>query len=116
MTFSVRIFGYRGLVQLVSALPKEFKADSVMVLSEPYEFSQKMTANGATVQSSVADPGKATKLLMVEVADGNAIRYEVGPSGSIRTPGDASPKLSGINHFEFAPGWLFKFVDAASYP
>lgn len=116
MAFSVRIFGYRGLSQIPSALPKEFHADSVQVLSEPYEFGQKMTSNGATVVASTADAGTATKCLRVEVADGNAIRYELGPSSAIRTPGDSSPVLSGINVFEFSPGWLFKFVDAASYP
>lgn len=116
MAFNVRIFGYRGITQLPSALPKEFHSDSVQVLSEPYEFSQKLTSNGATPVPSAADASVATKILMVEVADGNAIRYEIGPSSIIRTPGDTSPRLAGINQFEFSPGWLFKFVDAANFP
>lgn len=116
MAFNVRIFGYRGLSQIPSALPKEFHADSVQALSEPYEFAQKLTSNGAAVITSTADSTATTRCLRVEVADGQAIRYEVGPSGTIRTPGDTSPILSGINVFEFSPGWLFKFVDAASYP
>lgn len=116
MSFNVRITGYRGVQQLSTVLPKQYSADSVYVLVEPYEFSQKLTSNGATPVSSTADPGTATTLLRVEVADGQAIRYEIGPSGSVRTPGDTSPKQSGIDQHYFQPGWIFKFVDAASYP
>lgn len=117
MAFNVRVFGYRGTTQLPVSLPKQFHADSVQVLSEPYEFSQKLTSNGATAVSSTADTSHdQVKLLRVEVPDGQAIRYEIGPSGSVRTPGDTSPILSGHDQFEFAPGWVFRFVDAASYP
>lgn len=117
MAFNVRIFGYRGIVQLQRVLPTQFSSDAVEVLSEPYEFGQKLVSNGATIVSSAADTvhDKVT-LLRVEVPDGQAIRYEIGPSGVIRDPGDTSPIFSGRDQFEFAPGWLFKFVDAANFP
>jgi hypothetical protein len=117
MSFNVRVFGYRGTTQLPVSLEKAFHADSVQVLSEPYEFGQKLVSNGATPVSSAPDSDHAqVKLLRVEVPDGEAIRYEIGPSGTVRDPGDTSPRLSGSDNFEFAPGWVFSFVDAASFP
>jgi len=116
MSFNVRIAGYRGIQQLATVLPKQYSADSVYVLVEPSEFVQKLTSNGATVVSSSPDASPATTLLRVEVADGNTIRYEIGPSGSVRVPGDSSQSLSGKDQFFFAPGWVLSFVDAANYP
>lgn len=116
MAFNVRIFGYRGTTQLPVALEKAFHADSVQVLSEPYEFGQKLVSNGATPVSSAADTDhQQVKLLRVEVPEGQAIRYELGPSSTVRTPGDTSPRLVGTDNFEFAPGWVFSFVDAANF-
>lgn len=117
MTFNVRIFGYRGTTEIPIALPKSFRSDSIQVLSEPYEFAQKLASNGATPVNSTPDTTHgAVKTLRVEVPDGSAIRYEIGPSSLIRTPGDTSPYLQGKNNFEFSPGWVFSFVDAANFP
>lgn len=114
MAFNVRIFGYRGTAELPVYLPKSFRSDSVQVLAEPYEFGQKLTSNAATPVSSASDIiHTQVKLLRVEVDDGQTIRYEIGPSISIRTPGTVSPRLSGADQFEFQPGWVFSFVDAA---
>lgn len=117
MSFSVRVFGYRGITQLPAVLPRQYSADSVQVLVEPYEWGEKLTSNGATAVSSTPDTvHDQVKLLRVEVADGNTIRYELGPSGSVRAPGDTSPSLSGKDQFQFSPGWVFSFVDGASFP
>lgn len=117
MPFNVRIFGYRGTTEVPVALPKSFRSDSVQVLSEPYEFAQKLpSAGSAPVPSAPDTVHTAVKVLRVEVPDGNSIRYEIGPSTTVRTPGDTSPILSGLDTFEFAPGWVFTFVDAANFP
>lgn len=117
MTFNVRVFGYRGTTEIPVALPKSFRSDSVQVLSEPYEFGQKLTSNGATAVTSTPDTAHGqVKVLRVEIPDGSAIRYELGPSSTVRAPGDASPVLTGRAQFEFAPGWVFSFVDAAGFP
>lgn len=114
MPFNVRIFGYRGLSQIPSVLPKEFKSDSVQVMAEPYEFGQLLVSNGATPVGSAPDASTQTKVLRVEVPDGDAIRYEIGPTSTIRVPSANSPILQGINVFEFSPGWQFSFIDAAN--
>src|SRR5690348_8224642 len=101
MAFNVRIFGYRGTTQLPVSLEKAFHADSVQVLSEPYEFSQKLTSNADTPVISAPDSDhQQVKMLRVEVPEGEAIRYELGPSGSVRVPGDLSPRLTGTDNFE----------------
>ncbi len=115
MAFQVRAFGHRGITQMPNVLPKQFSSDSVFMLSQPYEVGWNLTSNGATVVSTTSDTTHdQVKILRVEVDDGNTIRYELGPSGSVRTPGAASPSLSGKDQFEFSPGWIFSFVDAAS--
>lgn len=116
MSFNVRVFGYRGIREIPKILPKQYAADSVQMLEEPYEYSDVMTSNGAT-QVSFATNTVADKvtILRVEVPDGAAIRYEVKPPGSTRTAGNTSPKMSGVDFVPFSPGWTFSFVDAASF-
>ena len=103
MTFKVRVIAYRGIQQLNNVLPKQFSSDSVYQLVQPPEWSQALQSNAATVVSSapVNVPNDQTQLLRVEVPDACAIRYEINPPGTalLRTPGDASPILSGHDNF-----------------
>lgn len=117
MAFKVRIFGYRGITEIARVLPKQYAADSVQMLQEPYEFSEAKDSNGGTeVSFTVNSAATQVTILRVEVADGQSIRYEVKPPGSVRAAGEASPRMSGVDLFPFAPGWTFSFVDAAAFP
>src|ERR1700704_761346 len=111
MAFNVRVFGYRGVTHLTIVLPKQFSSDTVSQLDQPYEFSQVISVSGAAA-SSAADTGAKTTLLRIEVADGQTVRYEINPPGRNVAAGNASPRLSGVDVFAFAPGWSVSLVDA----
>lgn len=117
MSFLVRIFGHRGLSQMVLTKPKQYSSDSVFQLTQPYEFSKSLLLSGATPDSSTPTTvGDLTTILRVEVPDGQSVRYEINPSGRSVVAGTQSPILSGHDQFEFYQGWTISMVDAASYP
>lgn len=117
MAFNVRVFAYRGNTQMADVLPKQYSADSIRMLNEPYEWGQTLLSNGIIPVASAANTAldKVT-MLRVEVPDGQTIRYEVKPPGSTRVAGTNSPRMSGIDMFPFFPGFTFQFVDAATFP
>ena len=115
MSFNVRIFGYRGIQQLPLVLPKQYSADSVFQLIQPYEFSQVISVSG-TAASSTADTGTETRILRIEVPDGSSVRYEINPSGRAVVASTNSPILSGHDQFYFMPGWTVSLIDAANLP
>lgn len=117
MSFPVRIFAYRGLSQMPRVRPTQYSSDSVYQLEQPYEFSEKLTVNGATPVDSTRIANANVNILRVEVPDGSAVRYEINPTVTgARTPGDNSPRLTGVDQFVFKSGWGISFVDAASFP
>lgn len=117
MSFTVRLFFYRGNTQMKDEMPKQYSADSIRMLVEPYEAAQALVSNGITPVTSAADTTHdRVTVLKVEVPDGQSIRYEVQPPSGARTVGVNSPRLSGIDYFAFYPGWQFSFLDQASAP
>lgn len=121
--FNVRIFAYRGTRQIHQVLVKQYNADSVFVLDEPYLWSQLLAVNGATPVSSAPVSGSAdggSTVLRIEVPDGQQIRYEINPSGpsasNTRVAGNTSPRLSGFDNFQWGAGYSISVVDAASFP
>ena len=114
MAFTVRIFAYRGNTQMVDTMPKQYSADSIRMLVEPYEWGQALLSNGVTPVTSAPNTTHAqVSMLRVEVPDGQSIRYEVQPPGG-RAVTVNSPRMSGIDFFPFYPGWTFSFLDQAS--
>jgi hypothetical protein len=117
MAFTVRIFAYRGNTQMRDVLPKQYSADSIRMLEEPYEWNSALVSNGVTPVTSAPDTVHTyVSMLRVEVPDGQSIRYEVQPPGSTRAVGVNSPRMSGIDFFPFFPGFVFSFIDQASAP
>lgn len=117
MAFTVRLHAYRGATQVRDNLPKQYSADSIRMLEEPYEWVQALVSNGLTVVASAANTASdRVTMLRVEVPDGQGIRYEVKPPGSARAAGVNSPRLQGTDFFPFYPGWTFEFIDLASAP
>lgn len=114
MAFTVRVYGHRGLDQLLVNMPKQFASDAIYQLVQPYEWRGVLAVNGAAPVSSAAQAiPDLTQILRVEVPDGSAIRYEINPPGR-NVPADAnSPKLSGVNQFYFRQGYVISMIDAA---
>lgn len=117
MTFNVRVYSYPGVVPAVQPRQTQISADSVYMLIEPYTVGQALASNGATPVPATAVPA-GTKLLRVEVDDGNTIRYEIlmgfNSGANARVPGHASPSLSGKDIIPVSDGAVFTFVDAAA--
>lgn len=120
MSFTVRIYGHQGLARVpITNDGGTYGADSVLMLHLPYLWKQALTSNGTTpVNSTVAsiptgltvDP---TRLLRVEVPDGNIIRYEVSATGTATSATTNSPTLEGNREIMFGPNWVFSFIDAS---
>lgn len=121
MAFNCRVIGYSGISQIPQHFVRQYNSDSVFVMDEPPLWSQVLVVNGATpITTTSQNPDKAT-IVVVEVPDGQTIRYEVQPQGAsaagARTPGTASPSVSGRNQFFwYGAGCVFSCVDAASFP
>lgn len=119
MVDKIRVFGYAGTVQLEQRMLKSNNAESVFVAQEPYEWSVVLVLNGATpVQMPVQANDKAT-LIRIEVPDSKTIRYEIQPNGPIptaRVAGDGSPRLSGVDLFQWFSGATVSIIDAANFP
>lgn len=118
MAFTVRIFGYRGIARFpVSHDGKTFGGDSVLGLEQPYVWRQALSVSGTSTVSTAAsvpsglsvDP---TRVLRVEVPDGQSVRYEVSLVGSTVTADANSPLLTGRDQIQFGPGAVIAFLDA----
>lgn len=114
MAFNVRIFGHRGLDQMPVMNAKQFSADSVHQLVQPYEWRETVSAGAVAVSSSAQAAPDQTQVLRVEVPDGSAIRYEINPPGRAVVADVDSPILSGINHFYFRQGYTISMIDAST--
>jgi hypothetical protein len=119
--FNVRAFGYVGLAQMDVSQQYRFSDDMAWISEDQPVWTQIMATNGVTpVSISFPGPGADTaKVLGIEVADGNQIRYELqlGPNASnARVPGNLSRRMSGFSYIAWADGSIFRFVDAASFP
>jgi hypothetical protein len=120
MAFNVRIFGYRGLVQGIIQIPQQDSKDSLFMLYQPYEFAALAQSNGATpvnIQSPI-NPSQSdlSKILRVEIPDGQGIRYEINPPGRTTAASTNSPSLTGILQIAWGAGWSMSFIDLATAP
>lgn len=119
MAFNCRIFGHRGLQQIPISKPRQFNADSVFQVEQPYEFAQTISVSGVAAASApVADAnsGAAVTVLLVQVPDGETVRYEINPPGRAIAAGSQSPAMSGMNYYYFRSGWSISLIDAAALP
>lgn len=115
MAFKVRVHAYLGLKQILQRHGTQFASDSVKMLMEPYVWAWTGDSNLLVPIVMPPDSTVGVTCIRVEVAPAQAIRYEVNPSpGSVteRAAGVNSPLLTGIDVFDFHPGWGFQFIDA----
>lgn len=115
MSFNVRVFAYAGVQQIPVNKPTQYSADSIYTLDEPYIFAQTLSISGSAVSSS-ADTDSRTRILRIEVPDGQQIRYEINPPGRSVAAGSQSPSMSGKDQFFFRNGWTVSIVDASGLP
>ena len=117
MAGNVRIFGYSGIVQIEQRLLKFANGSSVFLRQEPYLWSQLLPLNGAVPVESVVEAPDTAVILVIEVDDGFAVRYELNPQGPLantaRQASTMSPRLSGENVFQWFSGATMSFVDAS---
>lgn len=121
MAYNVRIFGYSGIVQVQQRLVKQYNADSVFLLDDPYLWSQKLViaeGGGIATPSVVVVADKAT-VLYIQCPDGKQVRYEFNPNGptasNARIAGDLSPRISGFAQLPWAAGASISLADAAFF-
>lgn len=115
MAYNLRCFAHEGLTQMRLILPQQYSADSVFQLTQPYIWSQVLVV-GAVAVSLAPDSTARVNILRLEVPDGQAIRYEINPTGRAIVAGTQSPILSGHDNFQFQPGWGLSVIDAAALP
>lgn len=115
---NVRVFGYRSTVQLPQRQTKHFTGESQFVREEQYLWSQKLTLNGSTPVETTVNANDKAGLIVIEVDDNVAIRYEINPQGpgstSHRDAGTLSPRLQGENLFQWFTGATVSVVDASA--
>lgn len=115
---NVRLIGYAGMVQIPANLLKQYTAEGVFVRQEPPLWRQKIALNGATAVESVVQADDKAKIVIVEVDDNVAVRYEVNPGGPLgtghRVADTNSPRMVGDNPLQWFTGATVSFVDASS--
>jgi hypothetical protein len=116
MAYNVRVFRYRGMRQIQHLLDKQFTGDAVFVLDEPYIGSEVISVS-AVAASSAPFSNDGSTIMRLEVPDGQQVRYEINPNGptasNARVAGNASPRTSGFDNFQWAPGYTISLIDAA---
>ena len=112
---NVRLFGYAGMVQIPANLLKQYTGEGVFVRQEPPLWRQNLVLNGATPVESVVQADDRAKIVVIEVDDDTAVRYEVNPNGPLATNHvDASansPRMVGDNIIQWFSGATVSFVE-----
>lgn len=115
---AVRVFGYAGIVQIEQKLVKQFTGSGVFMRQEPYLWAVKLVLNGAVPVEMTVQPDDKATCVVVECEDNSGVRYELNPGGPTGTGHRAastnSPKLTGIDLFQWFKGATMSFVDSAS--
>jgi hypothetical protein len=116
MAYNVRVFAYSGIQQMPIVLPKQFSSDSVFQVIEPYLWGEtvSVSAAAASTPASALVVDQQTRMVRIEVPDGQTIRYEINPPNRQGGPVVAnidSPSLSGKDYFYFQPGWTISMID-----
>jgi hypothetical protein len=113
MTFNVRIFGHKGIVQTRVVDPHQQSTDSLFLLHQPYQWAQTLTTNGTTPVSSAPESPDAATILRIEVPDGQSIRYEINSGTRMVDASAESPLLTGRDQIMWVAGAYLSIIDAA---
>lgn len=121
MSFNVRLHGHQGIVPMQVQDATQDHKDSVYNLKQPYVWTQTLSVSGVAVSSVAATPlapyiTDVSSVLRIEVPDGQAIRYEINSPNISRVASSDSPKMSGVDQFQWGAGWKISIIDAAGLP
>lgn len=123
MAFNVRIYGYRGIIQVQQTMLKQYGSDSMFLLTDPYEWMKLLSVvddgSGAAAASTAQAAPDLAQLLYVQVPSQKSIRYEVNPLGpqasNARIAGNNSPLLTGWQLLPWGPGYTLSICDGAAF-
>lgn len=113
MSFSVRIYGHRGIAQTTIVDPHQQSNDSLFLLHQPYQWAQTLTTNGTTAVSSTPQSPDAATILRIEVPDGQSIRYEINSGTRSVAASAQSPLLTGRDQIMWVAGAYLSIIDAS---
>lgn len=118
--FTVRVFGYAGMVQVQAKNLTQLNSDSVFLLDEPYMWSALIALTDATAKEMPVQAGDKANIIRIEVPDDQAIRFEINPHGpglaASRVASTNSPKLTGADQFPWYQGATVSVIDASGLP
>lgn len=120
--YNVRVFGYQGVREIPRLNPKQFASDAIQVNDEPPLWSQvlPMVSGSAAVASTISESPDGATIVVIEIPDGQAIRYELQPTGptatNARTPGNLSRRMAGTEAIAWTNGAILAIVDAGAFP
>ncbi len=112
MSFAVRLYGHKGMVQTTIVDPHQVNLDNALMLTQPYQWAQNLTVSASPVLSAVNSPDVST-LVLVEIPTGQAVRYEINsPTRSVAASAN-SPILAETSRLPWNQGWQLSIMDAA---
>lgn len=112
MATAVHIFAHAGVVQVPLVQSTRKSDDATYMLRQPY-LAREVLSAGATATSSSANTAPAgTSILLVQVADGGTIRYEVNAGNRSVAATSSSPRMSGEHVIEFPVGATLSVIEA----
>lgn len=119
-SFNVRLFGFAGTKQIPQLLARQYSESVSEVFNEPYVWTQIVATTGLSfAASSVKVTPDLAKIVVIEVPDLKAIRYEFNFPSRVNGPvlaGQISPKATGFTMLPWEAGTTLSIVDAALFP
>lgn len=112
MSFSVRLFGYKGMVQTTIIEPHQVNLDNALMLTQPYLWAQNLTVSASPVLSAV-NPADSATLVLVEIPTGQSIRYEINSNTRSVAASANSPILLETSRLPWNQGWQLSLMDAS---
>lgn len=111
MSFSVRLFGHKGMVQTTIIEPHQVNLDNALMLTQPYLWAQNLTVSGGAVSSAVMSPDSAS-VVLVEIPLGQSVRYELNNGSRNVTATANSPILLETSRLPWTSGARLSLMDA----
>ena len=113
MSFSLRLFGYKGMVQTAVIEPKQYSSDNAFMLTQPYLWAQNLATNGATPVSSAINIPDSAGLVLVEIPLGQSVRYEINGGNRSVAASVNSPILLETARLPWPQGATISIIDAS---
>lgn len=110
MAANVHVFWHKGLAAIPVASSRQFTADAVYTLQEPYLSGEVIAANTSTATSSTAAPSNA-QIVRVQVQAGKKVRIEINAPSTGRTASSSSPLQIGEAFYNVGQNWTISVLE-----